>query len=186
MSSIKLVPVLPVSIDLLRSLAAPLQEEYGLPVDVDSAHAIDSDVAYNLSRGQCNSTAVLAELLRVFPRHHGKLLGITSVDLFIPVLTFVFGEAQLNDRASVASCCRLREEFYGMAPNEELFRERLLKEAVHELGHTFGLLHCGDYTCAMHSSTSVDDIDIKGVHLCARCANEVRGVKDTESLFSES
>lgn len=170
MHSIKIVPVLPVSIDLLRSLCAPLEAEFRLPVAVDTVHAFDSDVAYNMSRGQTNSSAVLAELLRVFPTHKGKLLAITSVDLFIPVLTFVFGEAQLNDRASVASGCRLREEFYGMAPNERLFRERLLKEAIHELGHTFGLFHCPNYACVMHSSTSVDDIDIKGVHLCVRCA----------------
>jgi archaemetzincin len=173
MESIKLVPVLPVSIDLMRSLAAPLQTEYRLPVHVDTIHAFDSDVAYNISRGQSNSSVVLAELLRVFPNHDGKLLGLTSVDLCIPVLTFVFGEAQLNGPAAVASGCRLKEEFYGMPANEELFRERLLKEAVHELGHTFGLLHCDDYHCAMHSSTSVDDIDIKGVHLCVRCAGEI-------------
>jgi archaemetzincin len=170
MQSIKLVPVLPVSIDVMRSLAAPLQAEYRLPVEVDTAHAFASDIAYNISRGQSNSSVVLTELLRVFPNHDGKLLAITSVDLFIPVLTFVFGEAQLNDRASVASGCRLREEFYGMAPNEKLFRERLLKESVHELGHTFGLLHCHDYNCVMHSSTSVDDIDIKGAHLCPQCS----------------
>jgi archaemetzincin len=173
MQSIKLVPVLPVSIDVLRSLAEPLRAEYRLPVEVDTAHAFASDVGYNISRGQSNSSILLAELLRVFPGHDGKLLGITSVDLFIPVLTFVFGEAQLKDRAAVASGCRLKEEFYGMAPNEALFRERLLKETVHELGHTFGLLHCQDYNCAMHSSTSVDDIDIKGVHLCRQCAAQI-------------
>lgn len=174
MASIKLVPVLPASIDAIRSLAGPLQSEYGLPVEVDVAHAFGSDIAYNISRGQSNSSALLAELLRLFPRHDGKLLGITAVDLFIPVLTFVFGEAQLNDRASVASGCRLREEFYGMEADEELFRQRLLKEAVHELGHTFGLLHCTNYDCAMHSSTSVDDIDIKGAHLCAECSARIR------------
>ncbi|HLP15468.1 MAG TPA: archaemetzincin [Bacteroidota bacterium] len=170
MQSIKLVPVLPVSIDLLRSLVGPLRAEYGLPVEVDTARAFDSDVAYDLSRGQSNSSALLAELLRLNPDHDGKLLGITSVDLFIPVLTFVFGEAQLDNRGSVASCCRLREEFYGMTPNEPLFRQRMLKEAVHELGHTFGLLHCSNYECAMHSSTSVDDIDIKGSALCPECS----------------
>lgn len=172
MQSIKLVPVLPVSIDLLRWLAEPLAAEYGLRVEVDTARAFDSDVAYNVSRGQSNSSVLLTELLRVFPHHDGKLLGITAVDLCIPVLTFVFGEAQLNGPAAVASACRLKEEFYGMAPNEGLFRERMLKEAVHELGHTFGLFHCSDFNCAMHSSTSVDDIDVKGAHLCRRCALE--------------
>jgi len=174
MQSIKLVPVLPVPVDLLRWLVGPLSAEFGLPVHVDAASAFDSDVAYNVSRGQSNSTILIAEMLRVFPGHDGKLLGITSVDLCIPVLTFVFGEAQLNGPASVASCCRLAEEFYGMAPNEHLFRERMLKEAIHELGHTFGLLHCADFNCTMHSSTSVDDIDVKGGHLCAVCAADVR------------
>lgn len=173
MQSIKLVPVLPVSIDVMRSLAAPLEAEFRLPVEVDTAHAFASDVAYNISRGQSNSSLVLTELLRVFPTHDGKLLAMTSVDLFIPVLTFVFGEAQLNDKAAVVSGCRLREEFYGMDPNERLFRERLLKECVHELGHTFGLLHCQDYNCVMHSSTSVDEIDVKGAHLCVNCSGAI-------------
>jgi archaemetzincin len=173
MPSIKLVPVLPVAVDVIRTLVRPLEAEYRLRVEVHTADAFESDVAYNISRGQFYSTQLIAELLRAFPDHDGKLLGITSVDLFIPVLTFVFGEAQLNGPASVASGCRLKEEFYGMVPNQELFRERLLKEAIHELGHTFGLLHCADFNCAMHSSTSVDDIDIKGIHLCAECSGRI-------------
>jgi archaemetzincin len=170
MQSITLVPVLPVPVDLVHSLVGPLEAEYGLPVEVGRRQAFAADVAYNISRGQFNSSQLLAELLRIGAGSDGKWLGITSVDLFIPVLTFVFGEAQLNGMAAVASACRLKEEFYGMPADEHLMRERLLKEAVHELGHTFGLLHCRNYECAMHSSTSVDDIDIKGSRLCADCA----------------
>ncbi len=70
------------------------------------------------------------------------MLALTGRDLFVPVLTFVFGQAQLGGRVAVVSLARLRQEFYGMAPNGEILMERAVKEALHETGHTFGLVHC--------------------------------------------
>jgi archaemetzincin len=104
----------------------------------------------------------------------GKVLGVTSLDLFVPVLTFVFGEAQLNGTAALVSTFRLNETFYGFPPNEALLEERLIKEAVHELGHTFGLIHCRDFACVMHSSTSVEEIDVKGKEFCGSCRKILR------------
>ena len=92
------------------------------------------------------------------------------MDLYIPVLTFVFGEAQLADGGAVVSAHRLRQEFYGMPTDPELLHERLLKEALHELGHTYGLRHCPDYTCVMSSSNGVERIDLKGAEFCPTCA----------------
>jgi len=91
------------------------------------------------------------------------------VDLYIPILTFVFGEAQMGGPCAVVSAHRLRQEFYGLPPNPELFRQRVIKEAVHEIGHTLNLTHCEDYSCAMAPSHAVEWIDLKEGTLCAGC-----------------
>jgi archaemetzincin len=91
----------------------------------------------------------------------------------VPVLTFVFGEAQLDGNCALVSTARLKEEFYGMPPRRELARERLIKEAVHELGHTFGLRHCADWRCVMSSSHAVERLDVKGAAFCALCRRVV-------------
>ena len=92
------------------------------------------------------------------------------MDLYIPVLTFVFGEAQLADGGAVVSAHRLRQEFYGLPTDPELLHQRLLKEALHELGHTYGLRHCPDYTCVMSASNGVERIDLKRPDFCPACA----------------
>lgn len=89
-----------------------------------------------------------------------KLLGVVDVDLFVLGLNFVFGLAAGN--TAVISLARLRPEYYGEKKNEYLLRERALKEAIHELGHTFGLHHCPDIRCIMHFSNRLEDTDIKG------------------------
>jgi archaemetzincin len=97
------------------------------------------------------------------------VLGIAAVDLYIPILTFVFGEAQMGGPCAVLSTHRLRQEFYGLPSDPELFRQRVIKEAVHEVGHTLNLTHCDDYRCAMASSHAVEWIDLKDTVLCGTC-----------------
>ena len=97
------------------------------------------------------------------------MLGVCAVDLYIPILTFVFGEAQMGGPCAVVSAHRLRQEFYGLPPDPELFRQRVIKEAVHELGHTLNLTHCEDYRCAMAPSHAVEWIDLKESALCTPC-----------------
>lgn len=103
-----------------------------------------------------------------------RLLGVTAVDLYILILTFVFGEAQMNDARAVVSLHRLRQEFYGLPSGEALLHERLLKETMHELGHTLGLAHCSDYACVMAPSHAVEWIDLKGNTLCPECSARIR------------
>lgn len=98
-----------------------------------------------------------------------KTLGIFNVDLFIPILTYIFGQAFLNGRAGIASIYRLRNERYGIKANEQIFTDRIRKEVIHELGHTFGLIHCQNPDCVMRSSTYVEDIDQKSHQLCGNC-----------------
>ena len=141
--------------------------EDGLPCDCDAV--------FDTRRQQYNSTEILARLLEM-PHPPGKIVGVTDMDLFIPILTFVFGEALLNGDAAVVSYHRLRNEFYGLPADNDLLEERLLKEIVHELGHTYGLIHCPRYDCVMHSSTYVEEIDIKSAFFCPDCLAQLQSV----------
>jgi len=133
----------------------------------------DCEGAFDARRQQYNSTEILTHLLEI-PHPPGKIVGVTDMDLFIPILTFVFGEAMLDGDAAVVSYFRLRTQFYGLPPDNGLLQQRLLKEIVHELGHTFGLLHCHRYDCVMHSSTYVEEIDLKPARFCPDCLVKLR------------
>jgi archaemetzincin len=129
-------------------------------------------------RNQYNSTWILSQILTLVPQEDCKILGVTSLDLYVPVLTFVFGEAQLDGRAALVSSFRLRDELYGLPKNPEKLKERLIKEAIHELGHTFGLIHCREPNCVMFTSTYAEEIDFKSKDFCSACSALL---KDKES-----
>ena len=124
-------------------------------------------------RNQYYSTAFLKQALDKTEAFDGKVIILTNLDLFVPVLTFVFGEAQLNGKHSIVSLCRLYEEFYANEGNEELLINRAAKEILHELGHNLGLLHCIDWDCVMHSSNSIEEVDIKGDFYCKDCLEKI-------------
>lgn len=127
------------------------------------------DFAFDSRRNQYGSIPVLEMVSRVCPDEALKLVGLTERDLFIPVLTFVFGHAQLGGRVAVVSLARLRQEFYGLSADREIFLDRARKEALHETGHTFGLVHCVNRSCAMSLSTRVQHIDQKRAAFCSAC-----------------
>ena len=130
---------------------------------------LDGAFAFDQSRGQYHSTAILERLSRTV-WGETRVLGVSELDLFVPVLTFVFGEAQLQGSCAVVSLHRLREEFYGLPASPDLLLERAIKEAVHELGHTFGLRHCPNWSCVMASTHAVERLDLKSAEFCASCA----------------
>lgn len=176
MQSLDLVPIyLPRGSVRLGRLAGQLEDALAVQARVRPPW-FDPEIAYDPTRGQYNSTRLLAELLHDPRRPPWRILGVAGVDLFTPVLTFVFGEAQLDGRAAVVSTHRLQAELYGLPENRQLLAERLLKESMHELGHTAGLVHCHDPGCVMQVSTYVEDIDIKPAMFCLRCLEVVRSV----------
>ncbi len=126
--------------------------------------------ALDPARGQHGSGEILREVLARRETDASRVLAVTEADLFIPMLTFVFGQAQLGGIAAVVSLARLRQEIYGLPPDEAILLERAAKEALHELGHTFGLVHCSDPTCVASLSTSVRQIDTKNPGFCAGCS----------------
>jgi archaemetzincin len=158
----------------LSGTAHVLESIFAAPVLLESAH-LDLDSAYDASRKQSNSTALLVQIPQGKEDLSKKRIALVDVDLFIPVLTFVFGEAQLNGTAAIVSTHRLSNQFYGLPKNRDLMLQRLEKEIVHELGHTFGLYHCHQFECVMRSSTYVEEIDMKRVYPCEACAEAISG-----------
>ncbi len=168
-----IVPIYPVDFSLVLDLLPALKETLSCDVLLENTNHIDLLFAYDNSRRQFNSTKIISFLSDRFKNFNGKVVGIISVDLFIPVLTYVFGEAQLGGKVSVVSTFRLNDIAYGLPENKKLTQNRLVKEVLHELGHNFGLLHCDDYLCVMHSSSTVEEVDLKSDKFCKNCKHKI-------------
>lgn len=131
--------------------------------------------AYDKIRGQFRSDIILRQIRAYMEKAKAfdRVLGITDVDIFVPELNFVFGEAECLGRAALISLFRLKPEFYGEKPSMELLVERATKEAVHELGHTFGLMHCSNPFCVMYFSNSIFETDRKQSLFCNKCRMKI-------------
>lgn len=150
-------------------VAAALAQQFHADVQLHE-YTFNLQHALDRARGQYLSAALLRQMCADFsPSDGSKLVGITDVDLFAPVLTFVFGEAQLGGTCAILSTFRLRNKFYGIPESAAVLEERVVKEAVHEVGHLFGLIHCRTFDCVMRSSTYVEEIDLKSVNVCKEC-----------------
>ena len=161
---------------LLQRLITELSDRFSSGI-----HSIDIklniDDFFSIDRKQYFSTQIIGEAIKHTGQYNGKIILLTDVDIFVPALTFVFGEAQLNGKHSVLSVCRLHEEFYSNISNENLLLERTIKEILHELGHNYGLRHCIDWDCVMHSSHGIEEVDIKGISFCSKCRPFVESYK---------
>jgi len=158
---------------LMEWLTFCVGRAFGVPVRTLDRAEGPAD-AFDPARGQFSSTQILRWTLAHHPEDALKVLTLTDGDLFIPVLTFVFGEAQVGGVAAVVSTARLEAGFYGLGPDPARFRARLEKECIHELGHTFGLVHCRRPGCVMTASLSVLDVDAKRGALCPDCRVRLR------------
>jgi archaemetzincin len=161
-------PLGPVPARILQHLAISVQDRcqisclVGEPME-NPAYAQDPE------REQYSCKRILQRLHHSCLSHSWWVLAVTDKDLFVPILKYVFGAAQMEGRCAVISLHRLRPQFYGDEEDEQLFLGRLVKTAVHELGHSLGLTHCRRRTCVMYSSTRIDDTDAKMADFCPTC-----------------
>src|SRR5436190_14743718 len=155
MNLLQLLPIGNVDSGLLQDVRPAIEEIFQVPCQVVPLR-LDPEFAFHGERQQYHSSEILQRMQSSLTPDSWRVLGIAAVDLYIPILTFVFGEAQMGGQCAVVSAHRLQEGFYGLPSDSELFRQRLIKEAVHELGHTLNLTHCDDYRCVMASSHAVE------------------------------
>ncbi len=154
--------------NLLEHLAKCIAARFGLTCKISSIME-SPEYAYNETRFQYNSKLILKHLLRQCPNDTLRFMGVTPVDLYVPILQFVFGLAQIEGRCSIISLHRLYPNFYNQPSNPDLVLVRLEKTALHELGHTFGMTHCRDRRCVMYSSTRIEHTDFKQPDFCPTC-----------------
>jgi archaemetzincin len=128
---------------------------------------------YSPGRRQYDANKILKKVSEMVLPGSFKKIGLFRVDLFIPILTYIFGQAILNGNTGIVSLHRLRNELYGLKQSKTILNERFKKVVIHEIGHMFGLIHCQNPVCVMRSSTYVEDIDQKSQNLCAKCKTEI-------------
>ena len=165
--NIILSPIGDVTPDLLDPIREEIKHIYGYPTEVLSL-LDDLEFAFHPNRNQYHSTPILEQLAAKAPENAVKVLALVEVDLFIPILTHVYGEAQLGGKACIVSTIRLNEG-HSYLNTQEPFLSRIVKEAIHELGHTFQLRHCREHTCLMHYCRNESDVDRKSDQLCRYC-----------------
>ncbi len=152
----------------LEQLGESVEREFMSTLKIKDGH-IDLSEFYDPARRQYNGNKLLTHIDSLGTPATEKTLGLFNVDLFIPILTFIFGQAYLSGRSGIASLYRFSNLHYGMPDDKQIILERFKKEVTHELGHTFGLIHCHALSCVMKSSTYVEDIDQKNQQFCPAC-----------------
>jgi archaemetzincin len=168
MKRIIIVPIGKVDSEFLLTISAAVGNKFHTKTEVDRKMSIPPD-SYSALREQYYATAILKEVIVYKKRNMEILLGIIDADLYASKLNYVFGEADPYAGVAIISLWRLREEFYGLPRDKDLLKERAVKEAIHELGHVYGLDHCFHPECIMYFSNSINDTDNKGPGFCEVC-----------------
>lgn len=174
---VTIYPVGLVDEGILEHIAKCISTRCGLNCRISPGMA-NPRYAYNESRCQYNSKLIIKRLLQQGSHDSLRLIGVTPVDLYVPVLKFVFGLAQIEGRCLILSLHRLWPQFYDQPPDPDLMLARVEKTALHELGHTFGMTHCRDRYCVMYSSTRIEDTDVKHAEFCPTCFELFRWLLD--------
>jgi len=164
-----LFPIGEIEGSVLEALEKDLPAKFHAEVKRQNPMPIPED-AFHPARKQYSSSLILKKLRGLVRSEKQEIaLAIANVDLYAEGLNFVFGEAEFGGRCAVISLTRLRQGFYSLPEKKALFTERAIKEAVHELGHVFGIEHCPHPECVMHFSNSLMDTDKKSASFCSRC-----------------
>lgn len=158
--------------EIHENLNIKISREFHYPVRFEES-TIGISEFYDPGRRQYDANQILQKIELLSSNNVVKAIGLFRVDLFIPILTYIFGQAIYKGNSGIASLYRLRNEQYGMKKDDLLLNNRFCKVVIHELGHTFGLKHCYNTNCVMRSSTYVEDIDQKSGNLCMQCRTEI-------------
>lgn len=179
---ILIIPAGPVDRGVVSEIRSSVERAFGRGADIGIEIRMPSE-AYDNYRQQYSAPMILTSLegYNLFPRigqsnAYERTLVVADADLYSPGLNYVFGEANPGTGRAVISTARLKEEFYRRPGDRFLLYDRAVKEAIHELGHTYGLGHCGDKTCVMCFSNSLEDTDLKQKTFCPACQKKLRAL----------
>lgn len=168
-----IIPIGSINKEILQYTQKELEGRFNVKIDIGKPQEAPN-YAYNKRREQFHSTLILKRIYNQRLGEYDRILGIVDADLYVPELTFVFGEADIARKMAVISLTRLKQEFYGMQEDIVLFNRRIITEAVHELGHTYGFCHCPNNNCVMYFSNTLSDTDRKGSVFCNTCKKAIK------------
>ncbi len=118
--------------------------------------------AFDKRRIQYNAGTLISRLETMEFKGCDTVIALIDADLFIPVFSFVLGEARMGGRCALVSLFRLQEN-----------PARVAKVALHEFGHLMNLDHCHEKTCVMKFSKDLSQLDsISGI-FCRYCLDQI-------------
>ncbi len=158
---------------ILEKIASTVKQRFGLETEIGVNYG-DLSKFYDPARRQYDGNQLLKHVHDEYASENVKAIGLFRVDLFIPILTYIIGQAVFKGNAGVVSLFRLKNELYGMKQDDNMLFERFRKEVIHELGHIFGLTHCLSPSCVMRSSTYIEDVDQKDSIFCQKCLEKFK------------
>lgn len=171
--AVRLVPIGGIPAPLADAIVERLSRHLAIPCSLARSGAVGDPVPLAGRNGQYDADAMLGHLEEAAGEAGPVLVGITPLDLGVPVFTFVFGRARHGGRAAVVSFARLDPEFYGLARDPGLLVRRTVEEVLHEIGHIAGLRHCDDFGCRMRFAGSVETVDLRAARFCPVCADRL-------------
>jgi len=166
---ITLVPIGHIDDSLLEFIYQSIGNTFRLDSRIVLCQDLLGEVPDPVYGGKYNSTTLIKELFECLPEKKSKMVAITERDLYSPIFSCLFGEAQLGGCCALISLHRLHQEYYGLAEDNSLFLSRCEKEVVHEISHLFGLVHCDNSYCIMYPSNNIIDTDVKSCSFCPEC-----------------
>jgi len=173
---VSIIPIRDIPKSIMKSISDGIKEVYSpvvREVKVASKFELPSE-AYNPNRDQYRAEIILQRLSSRYSSKEGKILAITTEDLYSEGLNFIFGQAQKPGKFALISLHRLRPEFWEDEKDRRRFLTRAVKEAIHELGHTFGLEHCESLSCVMTFSNRIGHTDRKDAKFCEKCKKKIK------------
>ncbi|MCA9549452.1 MAG: archaemetzincin family Zn-dependent metalloprotease [Myxococcales bacterium] len=165
---VMIIPVGKIEDSILERIRPHLEEVYRRPTTLHKPLPVPK-YAYNPTRGQYHSAAILKRVEALYDDAWDCAIGITDVDLFVPEVPFIFGEADRSTRSAIISLTRLRPEAGPTDNRSEHLLKRLISESIHQLGLIRGLAHCPNNRCVMFYAATNQEIDKRGATMCANC-----------------